>query len=127
MGSNHRTVEFSWQPRTAAGWRTFTLARREAARLWSDLVLRHQRIRRLQWRWPSIQRWQKWARGRYPMLHSQSVQQIIADFCEAVDATRQLRLHGHPQARYPHRRPRYKDVVYTNQAARISNGGLLRP
>ena len=58
-------------------WQTFTSARREAARLWNDMVLRHQRIRRLNCQWPSKRRWEQWAKRRYPMLHSQSVQQII--------------------------------------------------
>jgi putative transposase len=127
MSSSYRTIEFAWQPRTRAGWRTFTLARLEAGRLWADLVVRHHRIRCLQWRWPTKQRWQRWARGRYPNLHSQSVQQIIADFCEAVEATRQLRLNAHAEACYPRRKPRYKGVIYTNQAATITNGWLRLP
>ena len=102
----YRTITISWLPRSASGWRTFTASRREAARLWSDLMERHFRIRRRNLKWPSKARWQKWAQGRYPGLHSQSVQQIVGEFCEAVESCRQLRMNGQPEARYPWRKPR---------------------
>jgi putative transposase len=108
-------------------WVTFTASRKEAARLWSDLVVRHHRVRRLGWTWPSKARWQRWAKGRYPGLSAQSTQQIIGEFCEAVDSCRQLRKKGQAEARYPWRRPRYHDVAYTNQDARIRDGRLILP
>src|SRR5438876_11372648 len=111
----YRTVEVSWLPRSRSGWAIFTASRLESARLWGDLVERHYRIRRLNWTWPSKSRWEKWAKGRYPALHSQTVQQLIADFCEAVNSARALRKHGQAEARYPFRKPRYHDVIYTNQ------------
>jgi putative transposase len=123
----YRTIEVKWQPKSKSEWQTFTLARTEAARLWSDLVERHFRIRRLNWKWPSKGRWQKWARRKYPHLSAQSVQQIIGEFCEAVWAARQLRKNGFSEAKYPWRKPRYQDVVYTNQDARIRDGRLILP
>jgi len=36
----YRTIEIAWMPRTTTEWTTFTASRREAARLWSDLVVR---------------------------------------------------------------------------------------
>src|SRR5215472_19257976 len=74
---SYRTIELAWHPRTSTQWATFSASRQEAARFWNDLVLRHQRIRRLGWKWPSQARWQKWARGRYPGLSAQSAQQLI--------------------------------------------------
>ena len=124
---SYRTIEIHWMPRTASAWRTFSAARREAARLWSDLVERHHRIRRRQLAWPSKHRWQQWAKGRYPGLSAQSVQQIIGEFCEAVHSARQLRRNGHDDARYPWRTPRYRDIVYTNQDARLQDGRLILP
>ncbi|HEU4783840.1 MAG TPA: transposase [Ktedonobacterales bacterium] len=117
-------------PCTTTEWATFTASRQEAARLWGDLVVRHHRLRRLRWRWPSKARWQRWAiipRRRYPGLSAQSVQQLIGEFCEAVDSCRQLRKDGQTQARYPWRKPRYHDVVYTNQDARLRDGRLVLP
>ena len=114
-------------PRTTTERATFSASRKEAARLWGDLVVRHHRIRCLGWRWPSKARWQRWAKGRYPGLSAQSAQQIIGEFCEAVDSCRQLRKNGQTEARYPWRKPRYHDVVYTNQDARIRDGSLLLP
>src|SRR2546430_1373011 len=127
VGMDYRTIEIHWMPRDQAQWGPFVLSRKEAARLWADLVERHHRLRRLRWRWPSKARWQKWAKGRYPGLSAQAVQQIIGEFCEAVNATRQLRKNGYAEARYPWKKPRYRDVVYTNQDARIRDGRLVLP
>jgi hypothetical protein len=90
-------------------------------------VVRHHRIRRLGWRWPTRIRWQRWAKGRYPGVSAQSAQQLIGEFCEAVDSCRQLHKNGHTEARYRWRLPRYHDVVYTNQDARLRNGRLILP
>jgi putative transposase len=124
---SYRAIEIAWRPRTTTEWAAFTSSRTEAARLWCDLVVRHHRIRRLGWRWPSKARWQRWARGRYPGISAQSAQQLIGEFCEAVDSCRQLRKNGQADARYPWRKPRYRDVVYTNQDARIRDGRLVLP
>ena len=123
----HRTVAVEWLPRSPKVWAILTAARLEAARVWADLVARHHRIRRLQWKWPSKGRWEKWAKGRYPNLHSQTVQQIIDEFLEGVRSTSALRKKGHLDARYPWKTPRYRDIPYTNQGARIRNGYLLLP
>jgi hypothetical protein len=98
---SYRTTEIAWHPRTTTEWSTFTASRKEAARLWSHLVVRHQRIRRLGWRWPPKARWQRWAKGRYPGLSAQSAQQLIGEFREAVDSCRRLRKNGRTEARYP--------------------------
>lgn len=105
----------------------FISSRLEAARLWSDLVVRHKRIRCLRWKWPSKGRWFKWAIKSYPNLHSQSVQQIIEEFLEAVKSTTQLRKKGHPEARYPWKTRKYHDVPYSNQSAVIRNGHVFLP
>jgi putative transposase len=126
----YRTIEVVWTPKTTAEWAAFSASRKEAARLWNDLVVRHHRLRRLNWRWPSKARWQRWAivpKRRYPGLSAQSAQQVIGEFCEAVDSCRQLRQNGHLEMRYPWRLRRYHDVVYTNQDARIRDGRLVLP
>ncbi len=123
----YKTIEFNWLPHRKAQWQTFTLSRQEAARLWNALVKRHQRIRRMNWTWPSKARWERWAQKRFPNLHSQSVQQSIKEFLEAVNATRQLRRNGHAAANYPWKSLHYRDIIYTNQAARLveDNRGRL--
>jgi hypothetical protein len=104
VGMSYRAIEIRWMPDDPAAWGTFAAARKEAARLWADLVERHRRTRRLNWYWPSKARWQAWAKGWYPGLAAQSVQQIIGEFCEAVNAARHLRKNAHPEARYPWRK-----------------------
>jgi transposase len=44
-----------------------------------------------------------------------------------VESCRHLRKHGQTEARYPWRKPRYHDVVYTDQDARIRDGRLVLP
>ncbi len=124
---SYRKIEIAWMPRNQTQWQTFTASRQEAARLWGDLVERHHRIRSADWRWPTKERWQKWAKRKYPGLHSQSAQQIIAEFCEAVQAIKRLRKQGQAHMRYPWRKPKYRDVIYTNQAARLKDGILTLP
>ena len=119
---SYRTIEVAWRPRTTAAWATFTASRQEAARLWNDLVRRHHRIRRSAGRGLERRVGSAGRKGRYPGLTAQSAQQIIGEFCEAVDSCRQLRRNGHAEARYPWRLRRYHDVVYTNQDARIAMG-----
>jgi len=124
---SYRTIELAWIARTPTEWATFSTSRKEAARLWNALVVRHHRLRRLGWKWPSKARWERWAKGRYPGLSAQSAQQLIGEFCEAVNSCRQLRKNGETEARYPWRLRRYHDVVYTNQDARIRAGRLVLP
>jgi putative transposase len=122
----YRTIEFNWLPTRKQQWQTFTLSRQEAARLWNAMVKRHYRIRRLNWHWPSKARWEQWAKRRFPNLHSQSVQQLIKEFLEAVNATRQLRRNGHREANYPWKLIHYHDIIYTNQAARLVDDAHAR-
>jgi putative transposase len=124
---SHRVLEIAWLPHSPKAWGIFTAARLEAAKLWADLVTRHHRLRRLGWKWPDAARWFRWARGKYPNLSAQSAQQTLQAFLEAVRSTSALRKKGHPEARYPWRKPRYVDVTYTNQDAKIRNGFLLLP
>ena len=124
---SYRTVEFRWLPDSKSQWEVLTHSRLEAARLWADLVVRHARIRRLQWNWPPKGRWEQWAKKRYRHLHSQSVQQIIGEFLEAVDSTRQKRKNGDKNAHYPWRKRHYRDVIYTNQAAKRDGNKLILP
>lgn len=124
---SYRAIEIAWMPKSSKQWKTFTASRKEAARLWNDMVKRHHRIRCLRWIWPTKARWERWAKRKYPNLSAQSVQQTIADFLEAVKATRQLRKNSHEEANYPWRILRYRDVVYTNQDARMRDGMLILP
>jgi hypothetical protein len=122
----YRTLNIEWLPRSNAGWQTFGAARQEAGRLWSWLVERHAEIRRQGALWPTKAGLQKEVKGLFPDLHSQSVQQIVADFCEAIASAEALRRKGEP-FRYPHRKTTYRQVIFTNQAARYREGCLILP
>jgi putative transposase len=125
----YRTIKINWQPRNQAQWTAFKAARRESARLWSDLVELHFDIRTSGERWPTKEDLQKEFKGKYPNLHSQSIQQIIGEFVEAVSASRQLRKNGASpeEAKYPYRKSEFRDIVYTNQGAKIRDRYLMLP
>jgi hypothetical protein len=72
---------------------------------------------------PSKADLQKATKRQFPDLHSQSAQQILADFCEAIASAESLRKHGEPYE-HPHKRTRYRQVIFTNQGAKLRNGSL---
>lgn len=123
----HRVVEIAFQPQSARQWRLHGAVRKEAARLWSRLVRLHARIRRSRWKWPTKAKLEKWAKGKFPGLHSQSVQHVIDEFLEAVASSSSHRKAGNEQARYPWRQSRYRPVPFTNQAVRIKGDKILLP
>lgn len=123
---SYRTIEIVWLPESQTEWRIFTAARLEAANVWNWLVEAHANIRSTHSAWPSKSNWQKQAKGNFPDLHSQSVQQTIADFCEAVTTTTALR-KGQSSASYPFRKPKYRCVIFTNQDAKIKDNILTLP
>ena len=122
----YRTIKFAWLPSTCQGWLIYTSVRKEAARLWSWLVERHATLRQRGGKWPSKADIQKEIKGLFPGLHSQSVQQIVADFCEAVASAESLRQRGEPYE-YPHRKTTYRQVLFTNQAPRFRDGRMVLP
>ena len=124
----YRVVEIEFRPDSAQQWRIHGSVRQEAARLWSRLTRLHAYIRRRQWKWPSYNDLARWSKGKFPGLHSGSVQQICKEFIEAIDSARQKRLKGDAEARYPWKtRQRYRAVTFTNQAPRIRGRRMVLP
>lgn len=117
-------------PRNSEEWSSYTAARAESARLWAKMVAMHAVVRRLHLPWPSLAQWDGWARGRFPALSAQSVQQVVKDFMDALSSARSLRAKqaaagGEVTAAYPWKtNARYRDVPYTNQGAVVRNGIL---
>src|SRR5258708_15503517 len=124
---SYRTVELAWTPRSTTEWATFSAGRREAARLWNDLVLRHHRIRRLALRWPSKARWQRWAKGRYLGLSAQSTQQRHGEFPGAGVSCPPLRTKGPNRARQPRPPHRHHRVGEPHHETRIPAARLAQP
>jgi putative transposase len=123
---SYRTIKIDWLPKSGKHWKIFTAARLEAGRLWSWLVDRHATARYQGRRWPTKTELHKEIQRQFPALHSQSAQQIVADFCEAIASAEALRTHSAPYA-YPHKKPRYHQVIFTNQGAQIRNRTLILP
>ncbi|MBI5517151.1 MAG: transposase [Deltaproteobacteria bacterium] len=93
----------------------------------------HAVVRRLRLEWPSKARWERWAKGRFPGLSAQSVQQVVQDFCDTLTATTKARkkqkaAREESTQQYPWRcQHRYRDVPYTNQEATLKDGVLRLP
>jgi hypothetical protein len=109
---SYRTIKIDWLPKSGKHWHTFTAARLEAGRLWSWLVDRHATARQHGRQWPTKAALHKAIQRQFPALPSQSAQQIVADFCEAIASAEALRRHGAPYA-YPHKKPRYRQMIFT--------------
>jgi transposase len=122
----YRTIKISWLPNSQRQRNVFTAVRLEAGRLWSWLVERHADARQQGGLWPDKAELQKETKRQFSDLHSQSVQQIIGDFCEAITSAELLRKRGKP-SEYPHKKPRYRQVIFTNQAARVRDRNLILP
>jgi hypothetical protein len=108
--TDRRVVEIHWLPRTEEEWAAFTAARLEVGRLWSTMTEMHAVVRRLRLKWPSESQWNRWAKGRFPAISAQTVQQTIAEFCSTLDATTEARKAQRAAgleitARYPWRTP----------------------
>lgn len=133
LGSvTHRVVTICWLPREPAEWETFSNSRREAAELWNRMARIHAFCRARRWPWPgkkSFRRWAQVSRKRlFPDLNSQSIQEIIDEFLEAVESARSLRKKGHTEARYPRAgRGSFRDVPYKNNQARFRDGCVVLP
>jgi putative transposase len=123
---SYRTIKIDWLPQAGKPWKTFTAVRMEAGRLWSWLVERHADARQVGEKWPTKAELQKEIKRQFSALHSQSAQQIVADFCEAIASAESLRKRGETYE-YPHKKPRYRQVIFTNQGAKVRSGVLSLP
>lgn len=120
----HRVVAIHFTPRSAREWHLHGMVRGEAAHLWARMTRLHARIRRANGKWPSEKAWRDWAKRKFPRLHSQSIQEVIGEFLEAVNSCRAQRKAGDEDARYPWRRPRYRHVPFTQTA--VPKNGVVR-
>ncbi len=128
----HRTFEIAWLPASPKAWATFTAARQETARLWNDLTTWHAEARQQHaldpaFLFPTEKQWRQRCQKQYPHLHSQSVQETIHEFLEAVKGCLEKRKAGDKEASFPWKQRRYRDVPYSNQGARLRNGYLILP
>lgn len=124
----YRTVKISWLPKTKTEWSIFTSTRLEAARLWSDLIDYHKQIRDTvideTW-WPNkFDLINTFKKNKYN-LYSQSVQQLVIKFYETIKSCQTLTRHGIKTAKYPFKKPKYKDVIYSSQQIKIENNCLI--
>lgn len=122
----YRTVKIAWLPSSPGQWSLFTSVRGEAGRLWSWLVEFHAEARQSGGTWPNRDDLQKATKKQFPRLHSQSVQMTVHDFLESIASAESLRKKG-GAFEYPHKKTRYRQVLFSSQSPRIKGGNLVLP
>jgi putative transposase len=123
----YRVVEIQFKPQSSAQWSIHADVRTEAARLWFRMCRIHAWCRKHGKPWPNRKQFEQWAKKKFPLLHSQSVQQTIDEFLEAVKSTRQKRQNGDLKAQYPWKQERFRQTTFTNQAVKINWNRLILP
>jgi putative transposase len=126
-----RVIEIVWKPRSLSQWQLFSTVRKVNATLWSRMVAMHALVRRFGWKWPTKKQWETWAKGRFPGLGSQQVQQTIRIFLDAVSSTKMAREKARREGvapedlpKYPWRSRRYRSVTYTSQDVTVEQDTL---
>jgi putative transposase len=104
--------------------------RREAGRLWTDLLRRHADAR-AQGQWLSASDLEQATKGGQYALHSQTIQARCQKFAANVDTATALRKQelaesGHPQTQYPRHDKPYQTMVWKDQALQVLPAGQLR-
>lgn len=98
----------------------------EAAKVWAACRDLHREARKSGAKWPNRTELQKATKGRFA-LHSQTVQMICHAFLANVDTTRQLRLQGDQQARYPYRDKHFYPLLWPAQAMCLDGNRIVLP
>jgi putative transposase len=104
--------------------------RKEAGRLWTDLLTLHAQAR-AQGRWLSAGELEQATKGGQYALHSQSVQALCQKFVANLETATELRRRelaetGYIQTDYPHHPKTYQTVVWKDQALQVLPSGQLR-
>jgi putative transposase len=123
----YRTIEISFKPSSTSQWSIHGDVRSECAKLWTRMSKIHAWCRKHQKPWPNKKHFEQWGKKKFPLLHSQSVQQTVDEFLEAISSTYVKRKNGDSEARYPWKTVRYRSVTFTNQAIRIKGSQFLLP
>jgi putative transposase len=104
--------------------------RKEAGRLWTDLVTLHTQAR-TKGRWLSAGDLEQATKGGQYTLHSQSVQALCQKLAANIATAQELRKQelqetGHFQTAYPHHAKAYQTVAWKDQALTVLPDGSLR-
>lgn len=124
-----RVVDIFWTPKSQSEWTVFNSTRICSANLWGAMIDEHACRRKFHEKWPDYKEFESWARVNFRDISAQSVQQTVKDFFEAISSATELiknqRERGIPvTSKYPWKIRKYRDVIYTNQMARIRCGYL---
>lgn len=128
MNKIHRTIKIKWLPKSTKEWKIFDSTRKEAARLWNDLIDYHKHIRDTipdEFWWPNNYDLQKWCKKKYKNLYSQSVNEICNQFYRSIKSCQTLLDKGYKDTKYPYKKEYYNDVIYSAQQITIGNKYII--
>jgi putative transposase len=101
----------------------------ESGRIYTQVLVDHYRIYRKQGVWLSSKAQERLNDGynaqRQPLLHAHSIDAAQQGFAKACKTTKQARKAGLAEAKYPHKRKRYRTTVWKNSGIRVQDGCLL--
>src|SRR5688572_16352773 len=99
----------------------------ESGRIYTQVMVTHWRIYRKKGIWLSQSSAEKLNDdlGRQTILHAHSRDAAQQGFYKACKTTQALRKAGYPEARYPHKRKRFRTTVWKNTGIRIRHGFML--
>ncbi|MCL6477090.1 MAG: transposase [Peptococcaceae bacterium] len=98
---------------------------KEAAKVWNTVCTLHRTLYIGSRAWLSETGMDDFVKGRFNLLHSQSVQAIVSTYYEAWERTRELREKDHTDWRYPYRK-KYFFTVTWKKSAITHNGTYLK-
>lgn len=101
----------------------------ESGRIYSQVMVEQYRIYRKQGIWLSPKAQERlndfYNANTQPLLHAHSIDAAQQGFAKACKTTREARKAGLLEAKYPHKRKRYRTTVWKNTGIRLKDGCLL--
>ncbi|MGB9846450.1 MAG: RNA-guided endonuclease TnpB family protein, partial [Desulfotomaculales bacterium] len=89
---------------------------KEAAMVWNTVCTLHRTLFFRSHAWLSEAGMDAFVKGRFNLLHSQSVQAVVSAYYEAWERTKELREEGYTDWKYPYRKKRFFTVTWKEQA-----------
>lgn len=128
-----RVYEMRWFPETKHDKKVVDTIRKESARMWNEMAETDHCIRMINTysdeKWPHFtkQEWRDWSRVGGYKLHSQTVQEIIDEYLEAIKSTSNKRKKGHQGVKYPSFNHRFRSVPYKSNQAKVKDDKITLP
>ena len=99
---------------------------KESARLWNVCVETHKKAREAREKWPTKDQLQKQTKGKNFLLHSQSIQMVVAQFLANLDTACQIKKEN-KKIRLPYKEKYFYPLMWPKQAVKVRSNHILLP